>query len=137
MIFTDATGRVWSGRVDWGAMRRSREAGVDLSTIEELLGDFYRGSDKLITALWAVMEPTARAEQCSREVFEGAVTGDVIAVARDALIDSVAAFFPSDRRAIITVTNHDVSQEFAALVSKSQKQSSGSPESAEESTQSV
>ncbi len=103
-------------RVDWGAIRRSREAGVDLSMIEEMLGDFYRGSDRLITALWAVLSPTAKSEGIDKDTFESSVSGEAIAAARDALIESVAAFFPSDRRAMITVANSEVAHQIATLL---------------------
>lgn len=113
--FTDASGQEWPLNVDWGAMRRSREAGVDLSMFEELLGDFYRGSDKLVAALWAVVEPWARSRELSRDAFEDGVRGEVITAAREALIQSVAAFLPSDRAAMILLASQDVQNQLAEL----------------------
>lgn len=130
--FTDASGREWSLNMDWGAMRRSRQAGVDLSMFEELLGDFYRGSDKLITALWAVVEPWAKSREFSREAFEDGVSGEVISTAREALVQSVVAFLPRDRAEMIVMASQDVQNQLAELAKASSPSASiGSVKTAE------
>lgn len=131
MQFTDADGRQWGVRVDWKAMKRSRLAGVDLSMVEEMLGDFYRGSDKFIDALWAVISPEAAALKIDRDEFEGAIRGDAMQAARDALLEAVIGFFPSDRALMIQEANDQVREQMAELLSGLRKSSTEQPENVE------
>lgn len=118
--FTDANGRVWTLRLDWAAMRRSKSAGVDLSKIEEVLADFYRCGTELAEAVWACVD--LRGQVANRDDFEAALTGPVMDAARDALIEAVKDFFPESRREFITAAQADVVSQFAQVLEASRTQ---------------
>ena len=111
--FTDATGRVWSLRLDWQAMRRAKAAGVDLSKIEESLPDLYRCGVELSEAVWACLD--LRGGAVNRDEFESALVGDAMEAARDALLQAVIDFFPEHRRRLIAGAIADVRRQMAEL----------------------
>ena len=114
MEFTDTTGRLWHCRVTWAAIRRSQSAGVDLSRIEEHLGDFYRCGQSLMDALWAVC---GVGSHISQDDFELAIEGETLEQARDALLAGVVAFFPKSRAALIRAAIDEVRGQLAELES--------------------
>lgn len=124
--FKDAKGRVWNCHVTWGAIRRSAAADCDLSLVEELLGDFHRGSIKLVDALWCVIEPQAKRDNVTREDFEEQLCSDFIDEAREALLGGLRDFFPSDRANLIAAANDEVKSQMRNLLA-SQKPSIESP----------
>lgn len=114
--FTDSQGSQWYCRITWAAMRRSTAAGVDLSLVEEHLGDFHRGSPKLIDALWAVLSPQAEEAKITREHFEDRMTGAVLEQAKDALLGGLEDFFPPSRGALIAAAEKEVKQQMEKLL---------------------
>lgn len=124
--FKDAAGREWFCRVDWSAMRRSEAAGVDLSIVEQYLGEFYRGSHKLVDALWSVLGPSAHEQQISREQFESGITGEAMVRGREALLAGCEVFFPSGRAMLMQQANAEIGAEIRGLLDRSRKQSTGS-----------
>jgi len=128
--FIDGTGSRWNCRVTWAAIRRSQAAGVDLTKVEEYLGDFYRCSPNLIDALWSVLEPACK-EQGIRTLaeFEERVSGEVLEGARDALLEGLRDFFPKGRAILIQAAANDVEKQLRALYVQLPKQSTESPES--------
>lgn len=127
--FTDSKTRVWTCRITWAALRRSTAAGVDLSIVEDHLGDFYRGSPKMLDALWAVLSEDANTQNVDRDDFENSITGDTIESARDALLQGLKDFFPSQRAALIAAAAEDVKTQIEKLISP--KPSTPSPGSSE------
>lgn len=111
--FVDATGRSWSLRLDWAAMRRAKAAGVDLSKIEEVIPDLYRCGTELAEAVWACLD--MRGQAVNRDDFEGALTGPAMDAARDALLAAVSDFFPESRRQFIEAARTDVVDQFSKL----------------------
>jgi hypothetical protein len=130
-LFKDAAGREWFCRVDWAAIRRSEAAGVDLSSIEEHLGAFHRGSIKLVDALWAVLQPAAETKGVTLEQFELGIRGTVLDTSREALLAGVSDFFPPLRSRLMRAANAEVTAEIQSLVSQSTRQSIASPVSSE------
>jgi hypothetical protein len=98
-----------------------------LSLVEEHLGDFCRGSIKLIDALWAVVGPDATTQQVTREQFEDALTGQHMDEARGALLEGLRDFFPSQRAELIAKAAAEVQGQMAQLLD-STSASTGSPE---------
>lgn len=114
--FADASGRTWTPRVTWAAIRRSVALGVDLSLVEDHLGDFHRGSVKLVDALWAVLSPDAELQKVSREEFEQQITGETLGEALDALLAGLRDFFPSQRSQLIERADADVKNQLEKLL---------------------
>lgn len=126
--FKDAAGREWYCRVDWAAMRRSVAVGVDLSQVEAHLGDFFRGSTKLLDALWAVIGPAATAVGVSQEQFESGIVGEGMERARVALLAGVRDFFPKSRAEVIDAAESELHGEIRSLLSQSRRQFTDLPE---------
>jgi hypothetical protein len=131
MRFKDNLGREWFCRVDWGAMRRSEAAGVDLSMVEVYMADFHRGSIKLIDALWAVLSPAAKAAEVTKEQFEQAMGGEAMILGREALLAGCKDFFPPSRAELITQADREISAEIRGLLKPLPKPSTVSPEKSE------
>ncbi len=129
MQFEDEKGRSWNCRIDWAAMRRAKGAGVDLSKVEEHLGDFYRGSVSLIDALWAVVAKQAETAKLSLADFEAGMTGDAISRGTEALVEGLRNFFPPSRSKLIAAANDEVKDGMAELHERFVKPSTESPES--------
>lgn len=131
-VFSDSVGYVWNCRVTWAAIRRSQAAGVDLTLVEQHLGEFYQCSPKLIDALWSVLEPAGKEGGVkTREEFEERVSGEVLEAARDALLEGLAAFFPRGRVILIRAAANDVEKQLQALYAQLPKTCTELPESSE------
>lgn len=120
-VFEDNQGRKWSCRVTWAAIRRSANAGVDLSKVEEHLGEFYRGSASLVDALWAVCG--IGMTDMTRDDFETAIDKTVIDSAREALIAGVEDFFPESRAELIRAGVAEVEKQLADIRNQLRKPS--------------
>lgn len=127
-FFTDCSGQRWDMRVDWAAMRRSAAAGVDLSKVEEYLGDFYRGSVSLVDAVWAVISPEAERMRVDRETFERRVSGEVLEQMIEALRGGLTNFFPSRRGELIELADAEIRRELTDLLIRFAKPSTDSEE---------
>jgi hypothetical protein len=127
--FVDGTGLRWDCRVTWAAIRRSQAAGVDLTKVEEYLGDFYRCSPSLIDAIWSVVEPAAKAAGVTLEAFELRVGGENLEAARAALLAGLQNFFPKGRAVLIAAAVQSVEDQFEQIREQLPKQSTESPES--------
>ena len=124
--FSDGSGVCWNCRVTWAAIRRSAAAGVDLSKIEEHLGDFHRCAPSLVDAVWAVCCDDAKGLGVDRDEFEQRLTGDTLEDAREALISGIENFFPKARGKLIRAAADEVAGQIAALVAQLPKSSTGS-----------
>lgn len=121
--FTDNTGHVWSLVIDWGAMRRSAAAGVDLSEVEVHLADFYRGSHLLVNALWSILREQCQSIRLTQEGFEARVTGAAVPAAADALIEALKRFFYQERAELLELAVAEVRKDFRELPDRLRKQS--------------
>lgn len=130
-VFADAVGRRWFLRVDWAAMRRAKAVGVDLSRVEEQLGDFARGSLLLADTIWAVVSDAAADCGVSKEQFESGLTGEAMERGRVALLEGVEDFFPSGRAELIRAAATEVDAEIQSLRDRLRKPSTESPERSE------
>jgi len=102
--FTDNAGREWSLTINVAALKRVRMlAEVDLADIlattllQRLAGDPVL----LAEVLYAVCQPQAERQGISPESFGEELVGDVIDAATTALLEALADFFPSRRRAAL------------------------------------
>lgn len=101
--FKDAKGREWSLTVNVGAAKRVR----DLTKVD-LFNIFASEAEKvfsdpvlLVDMLWVLCMDQAKERGVTDENFGESLYGDAIEHATLALMESVADFFPSSRRAIL------------------------------------
>lgn len=98
--FTDTAGRTWTVALPVSTLKRVRAlVGVDLPSVLDgrLLDQLLRDPVLLCDVVYAVCKPEADARGVSHEDFLGAMYGDVIGAAMDALLEELADFFPSPR----------------------------------------
>lgn len=108
--FTDAEGRLWVLRVDYGAMKRVRNVlGLDLPAIvasPEKLGQLLGSPIDLIDVAWVVVEPRAREIEISDEQFGRACAGNVLGSLASALMEGMLDFFPEPQKGLIALAWH-------------------------------
>ena len=104
--FEDMEGRSWSTGVTVATLRRVKAAlGVDLLSLadessrpeENLLYRLMSDPCVLCDVLYVVCKPDLDAAGVSDEQFGGALGGDCLAAAADALIEGIVDFFPDPR----------------------------------------
>lgn len=98
--FTDSKGRSWSIEITVGALKRVRRLlAVDLMDVLEaqkgLLESLYRDPVAIADVCYAACQPQAESLGVDQDEFLGSLSGDAIDHARDALLEGLAAFFPS------------------------------------------
>jgi hypothetical protein len=94
--FTDTTGRVWPVRLDIATARRVRsETGVDLCgpNVAETMQDLAADPINLVDVLYLVCVP-ANGSGVTPEDFGGAMGGEAVEHALDALVGALSDFFP-------------------------------------------
>lgn len=97
--FTDAKGRVWQVVATVGAVERvRRHAEVDLVRLfdpkSQVLQRIAEDPVALVAALWAIVEPQAKALGVTPEQFGESIFGDSIADGAQALLDAMVDFSP-------------------------------------------
>lgn len=102
--FTDNAGRNWTIGLNVDAVKRVRElAKVDLlEAIEGKLLEQLSGDPILLCdVLYALVKPTADAQQVSDVDFGRALGGDCLDAATTALLEEMVDFFPKRRRSLL------------------------------------
>ena len=98
--FTDTQGRTWTLAITVADAKRLRAQGLDLidaldDALERLIGDPMLLAD----TLWSLCRTQAHDRDIDEEAFGSALGGDSIDQATTALLEAIAGFFPSHRRA--------------------------------------
>jgi hypothetical protein len=112
--FTDAKGRDWTIAITTGNVKAVRQRlDVDLvdlnnSAVNRLAEDFVL----LVDVLWVLCEQQAANKQppVSPEEFGEALVGDPIEAACSAIAESIADFFPGQRRSLLQQANVKATQ---------------------------
>lgn len=102
--FTDANGKRWTVRVDYAAIKRARSlAGIDLARVVEDPKVLKALAEPigLVDTIYAVCKPEADASGITDEAFGAAMIGEPIADATNALLESLADFFPEPRKGLM------------------------------------
>ncbi len=101
--FNDTQGRTWTVTINVDAIRRVRSLlnvnlldAVDGNLLEQLVVDPVL----LCDILFALVQPEAQAKNVSDEDFGRALGGDALDQATTALLEGLADFFPSGKRAV-------------------------------------
>jgi hypothetical protein len=93
--FQDSAGRTWTVAVTVDAVKRVRDLiKEDLLDIEQMFPRLLADPILLCDCLYCVCKPQADAERISDEDFARTMAGDVIARAKQALIEELIDFFP-------------------------------------------
>lgn len=104
--FKDNLGREWSARVDSNALMRVRDMlGVNLGEIEQIEKNWrrLRTDDLFVVELaYAVCKPEAESRKLTMQEFCGALGGDSIRSAYEAIAEGISDFFrdPEIRRTL-------------------------------------
>ena len=96
--FRDNSGRTWTIAVTVDAVKRVRDLlKEDLLDLERVLPRMLVDPILLCDVIYCVCKPQADAEQISDIQFAQAMGGDVIAIAKTALLEDLADFFPDPK----------------------------------------
>ena len=98
--FTDTEARTWTLSLNVTTAKRLKAQGLDLidaldDALERLIGDPMLLAD----TLWSLCQTQAKERDIDEEAFGSALGGDSIDQATTALLEAIAGFFPSHRRA--------------------------------------
>ena len=116
--FNDASGRAWFPRLDFGRLRRIRDAtGIDLGNTEQigrawatLLGDDLQALD----VVWLVIE--AGANGLAKDDWLSAMDGDRLEAALEALRVALVNFTRPQRRGMIEEAMAKVNQAYKLAI---------------------
>jgi hypothetical protein len=100
--FTDDKGICWNLRIAVNEMRKLKDAGVNIMSPDG--GGIMALADDpvlLFDAIWVLIERQAIERGISQQQFYDDMTGDVIEVATNAMLDAIIDFFPQARRAVL------------------------------------
>lgn len=111
--FTDKLNREWELTINVAAMRRAKAKDIDLSMPVNQLMSFVMDDVFLTDALWAIVEPDAKAKGITLEQFEAGLDGKVIAVAREALWESLYEYFDVGKSEMLRAAVASVQAEMA------------------------
>lgn len=100
--FKDEMDRTWGVPVDVPTVKRLREQGLDILNIFDdgfkPMAELVRDPVLLVDTLWVICSDQAEKDGVDEESFAKGLLGDAIGRAVDALVESVADFFPNPKR---------------------------------------
>ena len=102
-VFKDCEGREWSLKVTVRSIQAVRAArDLDLASFDEGTMDRLATDPVLLVdVLWLLCEKQARERGVGEEQFAEAMFGDTIERAVDAMVESIAAFFPERKSCLL------------------------------------
>lgn len=103
-------------RITWECMRKCKAAEYDLSQVETLLGDWFRGDPGLVEVGWIVYQCQPDLTKIERAEFEAAATGQGCEDLRAELVRALCDFFPPPRAALVVAAADQVSGEIRDLI---------------------
>lgn len=105
--FKDTEGRVWTLRITVAAIRRIKEiAGIDLGDFSVFgeggpFSDLGSDSCRLVEIVYAAVKPEADVLGVTMEKFMESFVGETVVKASEALLESLADFFPGSQGLLI------------------------------------
>ena len=104
--FKDTEGRIWTLRITVAAIRRIKDiAGIDLGTSifaeESPLASLSDDCLKMARAVYAAVKPEADVLGVTMEKFMESFVGETVVKASEALLESLADFFPGSQGLLI------------------------------------
>ena len=105
--FKDTEGRVWTLRITVAAIRRIKDiAGIDLGDFSVFgegapFSDLGSDSCRLVEIVYAAVKPEADIIGVTMEKFMESFVGETVVKASEALLESLADFFPGSQGLLI------------------------------------
>ena len=105
--FKDTEGRVWNLRITVAAIRRIKDiAGIDLGDFSVFgeggpFSDLGSDSCRLVEIVYAAVKPEADILGVTMEKFMESFVGETVVKASEALLESLADFFPGSQGLLI------------------------------------
>lgn len=105
--FKDTEGRVWTLRITVAAIRRIKDiAGIDLGDFSVFgedgpFSDLGSDSCRLVEIVYAAVKPEADILGVTMEKFMESFVGETVVKASEALLESLADFFPGSQGLLI------------------------------------
>ena len=105
--FKDTEGRVWNLRITVAAIRRIKDiAGIDLGDFSVFgeggpFSDLGSDSCRLVEIVYAAVKPEADVLGVTMEKFMESFVGETVVKASEALLESLADFFPGSQGLLI------------------------------------
>ena len=105
--FKDTEGRVWALRITVAAIRRIKDiAGIDLGDFSVFgeggpFSDLGSDSCRLVEIVYAAVKPEADVLGVTMEKFMESFVGETVVKASEALLESLADFFPGSQGLLI------------------------------------
>lgn len=105
--FKDTEGRVWTLRITVAAIRRIKDiAGIDLGDFSVFgeggpFSDLGSDSCRLVEIVYAAVKPEADILGVTMEKFMESFAGETVVKASEALLESLADFFPGSQGLLI------------------------------------
>lgn len=105
--FKDTEGRVWTLRITVAAIRRIKDiAGIDLGDFSVFgeggpFSDLGSDSCRLVEIVYAAVKPEADILGVNMEKFMESFVGETVVKASEALLESLADFFPGSQGLLI------------------------------------
>lgn len=124
--FTDKLGRAWQLDITVAAMRRAKRQSIDLSMPVSQLQSYVMDDVFLTDALFAIIEPDAKAKGVTLEQFESGLDGKVIAVARESLWEALYEYFDVGKSEMLRAAVASVHKEMLNATSSITGSGSGS-----------
>lgn len=112
--FTDKLNRAWQLDITVAAMRRAKRSDIDLSMPVSQLQSFVMDDVFLTDALFAIIEPDAKAKGVTLEQFEAGLDGKVFAVARESLWEALYEYFDVGKSEMLRAAVASVAAEMQA-----------------------
>mgnify|MGYP003679872023 CR=1 FL=1 len=98
-------------------MRRAKRSNVDLSMPVAQMQSYIMDDVFITDALWAIVEPDAKAKAVTLEQFETGLNGKVLAEAREALWESLYEYFDVGKSEMLRAAVASVAAEMATATS--------------------
>lgn len=105
--FKDTEGRIWTLRITVAAIRRIKDiAGIDLGDFSVFgeggpFSDLGSDSCRLVEIVYAAVKPEADILGVTMEKFMESFVGETVVKASEALLESLADFFPGSQGLLI------------------------------------
>ena len=105
--FKDTEGRIWTLRITVAAIRRIKDiAGIDLGDFSVFgeggpFSDLGSDSCRLVEIVYAAVKPEADVLGVTMEKFMESFVGETVVKASEALLESLADFFPGSQGLLI------------------------------------
>ena len=102
--FTDKLNREWTIDITVAAMRRAKHNDIDLSMPVAQMKEYLMDDVFSADAIWAIVEPEAKAKGITLDQFDAGLDGKVLNAARESLWSAYYEYFDEGKAALLRST---------------------------------